>query len=178
MIRRIALLATAALLATGCGGGDSGDRLEGDLAATTEVIQVPVEMVEPVAMDRYGFVTSTENRIDAFVIPASEVERFGTYAEPPPTDSVRFVRDPIGRGALAPVLDPAAEMVILLIPLLDPTQELQINFDARFIGLDADGSVVSSDYDDETEDRLDDLFEQARAEGITEAATLADMVEG
>lgn len=178
MIRSLIALVMAALLAAGCGGGDSEDRLEGDLAATTEVIQVPVEVVDPVARDRYGFVTSTENRIDAFVIPVSDVERYGTYTEPPPADSVRFVRDPIARGALAPVLDPATEMVIMLIPLLDPTQELQIGFDARFIGLDADGSVVSSDYDDEIEDRLDELFEQARAEGISEAAALADMVEG
>lgn len=177
MIRSLVALTVAALLA-GCGGGDTEDRLEGDLAATTEVIQVAVDLVEPVARDRYGFVTSTENRIDAFVIAVSEVERYGTYAEPPPADSVRFVRDPIARGALAPVLDPATEMVIMLIPLLDPTQELQIGFDARFIGLDADGSVVSSDYDDEVENRLDEMFEQARAEGITEAAALADMVEG
>lgn len=177
MSRWIAALAMVVLLAAGC-GGDSGDRLQGDLAATTEVLQVPVDLVEPVAKDRYGFVTSTENRIDAFVIPASEVERFGTYTEPPPAESVRFVRDPIARGALAPVLDPASEMVILLIPLLDPTQELQIAFDARFIGIDADGSVVSSDYDDETEDRLDEIFEQARAEGIEEAAALANMVDG
>lgn len=173
---RVAALALAALAAA-C-GGDTEDLLQGDLAATTEVIQVPVDLVEPVAKDRYGFVTSTENRIDAFVIPASEVDRHGTYTQPPPAESVRFVRDPIARGALAPVLDPATEMVIMLIPLLDPTQELQIDFDARFIGLDADGSVVSSDYDDETEDRLDELFEQARSDGIPEAAALADMVEG
>lgn len=178
MSRLLTALAMVALLAAGCGGDNGEDRLEGDLAATTEVIQVPVELVEPVAKDRYGFVASTENRIDAFVIPTSELERFGTYTDPPPADSVRFVRDPIAYGALAPVLDPATEMVILLIPLLDPTQELQIGFDARFIGLGADGSVVSSDYDTATEERLDEAFEQARSEGIAEAAALADMVEG
>ena len=172
MIGRIALLTVVAVVVAACGGG-SNDSLVDDLAATTQVVGADADVVEPVSKDRYGFVASTENRIDAFVIPAADVDVYGTYAEPRPAESVRFVRDPVARGALANVLDPATELVIMLIPLLDPTQELLIDFDARFIALDGSGAVVASDYDIEFETRLDELFALAREEGVDEAAALA-----
>lgn len=172
MTRVVTILVVVGLVAAACGGG-SGDALVDDLRATTQVVGADVGVVEPVAKDRYGFVASTENRLDAFVIPSSDVEVYGTYAEPSTGESVRFVRDPVSRGALAGVLDPATELVIVLIPLLDPTQELLIDFDSRFIALDGSGAVVASDYDVEFEARLDELFGLAREEGVEEAAALA-----
>ena len=171
-MRVAATIALVSLVLGACGGSGETALLD-DLGAATEIVQAPVSVVEPVGKDRYAFVASTENRIDAFVIDSSEVQRFGTYREPQPADEVRFVRDPIARGALAPVIDPASEMVILLIPLLDPTQELLIDFDARFIGLDEEGAVVTSDFEPDVDERLGELFELARSEGVPEAEALA-----
>ncbi len=167
------MFAVVALIVGACGGGSSNDSLVDDLRATTQVMGAEAGVVEPVSKDRYGFVASTENRIDAFVIPSADVDLYGTYTDPRQAESVRFVRDPVARGALALVLDPATELVIMLIPLLDQTQELLIDFDARFIALDDSGVVVASDFDPEYEARLDGLFALAREEGIDAAAALA-----
>lgn len=175
MRRAAAALAIVGLL-TGCGG--RSDTLEGDLAAASEIIQAPVGAVEPVARDRYGFTSpSSEATLDVFEVDASLVDRFEVF-DAPRADPIEFVRNPLSLGAVANVLDPADSLVVILIPLIDPTRDFRVGFDAFFIALDGSGSVVATDYPEETGDRLGRLFEFGRAEGYEPAEILAIAAQG
>jgi hypothetical protein len=159
-----------------CGG--PSDTLEGDLAAASEIIQVPAAAVEPVARDRYGFTNpSSEPTLDVFEVGASRAERFEVF-EAPRADPIEFVRNPVSLGALANVLDPADTVVVILIPLIDPTRDFRIAFDAFFVSIDGSGSVVAADYTDDTRDRLNELFEFGRNEGYRPAEILAIAARG
>ncbi len=175
-MRRGAAALTVAVLVTACGG--PSDTLEGDLAAASEVIQVPAAAVEPVARDRYGFTNSnSEATLDVFEVDASVTDRFDVF-EAPRADPIEFVRNPVSLGALANVLDPAETVVVILIPLIDPTRDFRIAFDAFFVSLDSTGSVVAADYPDDAKGRLDDLFEFGRTEGYEPAEILAIAAKG
>jgi hypothetical protein len=175
MRRVTAMLAVVGLLAA-CGG--LSDSLEGDLGAASEVIQVPAEAVEPVARDRYGFTSpNSEATLDVFAVDASSAQRFDVF-EAPRADPIDFVRNPVSLGALANVLDPAETVVVILIPLIDPTQDLGVGFDGFFIALDGAGTVVAADYPEETVERLDQLFEFGRSEGLQPAEILAIAAQG
>ena len=101
----VAVFAVVGLLSA-CGG--RSDTLEGDLAAASEIIQVPAAAVEPVALDRYGFTSpNAEATIDVFEVDASLAERFEIF-EAPRADPIEFVRNPVSLGALANVLDPSS----------------------------------------------------------------------
>lgn len=169
-----ALLVTS--LVAACGG--SSDTLEGDLAASSEVIEVPVAAAEPITRDRYGFTNpNSEATLDVFSIDASTAERFDVF-EAPRGDPIEFVRNPVSLGALGNLLDPAETVVVILIPLIDPTRDFAIGFDAFFISLDAAGLVVAADYPDDTQERLSDLFEFGRGEGRSPAEILAIAARG
>ena len=171
----VAVFAVVGLLSA-CGG--RSDTLEGDLAAASEIIQVPAAAVEPVALDRYGFTSpNAEATIDVFEVDASLAERFEVF-EAPRADPIEFVRNPVSLGALANVLDPAETIVVILIPLIDVTRDFRVGFDAFFISLDPAGGVVASDYSEDTGDRLDQLFEFGRAEGYEPAEILAVAAQG
>ena len=168
-------LAVVGLL-TACGG--RSDSLEGDLGAASEILQVPATALEPVARDRYGFTSpNSEPTIDVFEVDATQAQRFDVF-EAPRSDPIEFVRNPVSLGALANVLDPAETMVVILIPLIDQTQDFGVGFDAFFISLDATGRVVASDYPDDTGDLLGRLFEFGRAEGYQPAEILAIAAKG
>ena len=173
-MRRVAAALTVAVLVSACGG--PSDTLEGDLAAASEIIQVPAVALEPVARDRYGFTNpDSEATLDVFEVNAAAAGRFEVF-EAPRADPIEFVRNPVSLGALVNVLDSAETVVVILIPLIDPTRDFRIAFDARFISLD--GAVVASDFSDETMERLDDLFEFGRAEGLDPAEILAIAAQG
>jgi hypothetical protein len=175
-VRRYAVALLSMSLVSGCGG--PSDTLEGDLAAASEVIEVPVAAVEPVARDRYGFTNAnSEPTLDVFSIDASTAERFDVF-EAPRADPIEFVRNPVSLGALGKVLDPAETVVAILIPLIDPTRDFAVGFDAFFISLDAAGQVVAADYPDDTRERLGDLFEFGRGEGHPPAEILAIAARG
>ena len=175
MRRAAAALAIVGLL-SGCGGRT--DTLETDLAAASEIIEVPAAAVQPVARDRYGFTSpNSEATLDVFEVDASLADRFDVF-EAPRADLIEFVRNPVSLGALANVLGPADTVVVILIPLLDPTRDFRVGFDAFFIALDPSGTVVATDYPEETGDRLDRLFEFGRAEGYEPAEVLALAARG
>lgn len=163
-------------LLTACGG--RSDTLEGDLAAASEIIQAPAAAVEPVARDRYGFTNpNSEATLDVFEVDASLADRFEVF-EAPRADPIEFVRNPLSLGAVANVLEPADALVVILIPLIDPTRDFHVGFDALFIALDGSGSVVATDYPEDTGDRLDRLFEFGRSEGYDPAEILAIAAQG
>ena len=126
----------------------------------------------------YGFTSpSAEATIDVFDVDAAQASRFDVFTAPR-GESIRFVRNPVSRGPLTGVLDAADSLVIVLIPLLDPTRDFGVDFDAFFISLDASGRVVAADYPDGAIDRLDDLFEFGRQEGYQPAEILAVAAQG
>ena len=175
MRRRAAVV--AALLLVACGGPQ--DTLEGDLAATTHVAQVGVDLMEPVGRDRYGFTNpSSEPTLDVFEVDARSADRIGVYPTPPESDRIRFVRNPVSRGALGTILDQADSVVVLMIPLLDPTRDLDVDFDAFFIALDSDGDVVSSDYSDETTELLSELIVYGTSQNLRPVEVLAAAASG
>ena len=175
MRRVIAFLALAALMA--CGGPQ--DTIEGDLAGTTQVAQIDVELMEPVGRDRYGFTSpSSEPTLDVFEIDARSADRVGVYPTSPGDERIRFVRNPVARGTLGGILDPADSIVVLMIPLLDPTRDLHVDFDAFFVALDAEGDVVASDYADETTELLSELIEFGNGENLRPVEVLAAAVRG
>lgn len=164
-------VAVALSVAVACGGGS--DTIEGDLAAASEIIQVSAALVEPIGRDRYGFTSpNAEATIDVFEVEADQVDRFDIFTAPR-SDSIRFVRNPVSQGPLTGVLDPADSLVIVLIPLLDPTRDFGVDFDAFFISLDASGAVVASDFTASTNTRLDGLFDLGRTSGLEPAEILA-----
>jgi len=110
-------------------------------------------------------------------VDAAMADRFEVF-DAPRADVIEFVRNPVSLGALANVLDPAETVVVILIPLLDPTRDFWVDFDAFFISLDSAGSVVAGDYPDSTIDRLDELFEFGREEGRQAAEILAIAAQG
>lgn len=170
MKRTTAALALIALLAA-CGG--PSDTLEGDLAAASEIIAIPVSQAEPIGRDRYGFTNpSSEATIDVFSVDASAAERFEVF-DAPRGDPIEFVRNPVSLGALANVLDPADTLVVILIPLIDPTRDFGVDFDGFMIALDSTGAVVAADYPDDTQERLEQLFAFGRDEGHEPADILA-----
>lgn len=175
-VRRAApALALIALLAA-CGG--PSDTLEGDLAAASEIIQLPAAAAEPIGRDRYGFTNpSSEATIDVFSVDASVAQRFEVF-DAPRADPIEFVRNPVSLGALANVLDPADTLVVILIPLIDPTRDFSVDFDGFLIALDSTGTVVATDYPDDTGQRLDQLFEFGRSEGREPAEILAIAARG
>lgn len=167
----------AGLLLVACGGPQ--DTLEGDLAATTEVAQIGVDLMEPIGRDRYGFTNpSSEPTLDVFEIDARSADRLGVYPTPPGSDLIRFVRNPVSRGVLGSILDQAESVVVLMIPLLDPTRDLQVDFDAFFIAMDADGDVVASDYSDETTQLLSDLIVYGSSQDLRPVEVLAAATRG
>ncbi len=169
------MLVGASLIA--CGGPQ--DTIEGDLAATTQVAQIDVELLEPIGRDRYGFTNPTsEPTLDAFEVDARVADRVGVYPTPPGSDMIRFVRNPVSRGVLGTILDSADSIVVLLIPLLDPTRDLRIDFDAFFVALDVDGNVVASDYADETTEILSELIEFGQTENLRPIEVVAAAVRG
>lgn len=173
--RSIAVFALAASIA--CGGPQ--DTIEGDLAATTQVAQIDVGLMEPVGRDRYGFTSpSSEPTLDVFEIDARSADRLGVYPTSPGDERIRFVRNPVARGALGGILDPADSVVVLMIPLLDPTRDLDVDFDAFFVALDAEGNVVASDYADETTELLSELIEFGEGESMRPVEVLAAAVRG
>lgn len=175
-MRRVATWLALIGLLSACGG--SSDSLEGDLAAASEIIQIPAAAAEPVARDRYGFTNpNSEATIDVFAVDASVAERFEVF-EAPRADPIEFVRNPVSLGALANVLDPAETIVVILIPLIDQTRDFGVDFDAFFVSLDASGSVVASDYSADSMDRLDGLFDFGRTEGLEPAEILAITARG
>ncbi|MDH3247662.1 MAG: hypothetical protein OEQ47_01790 [Acidimicrobiia bacterium] len=175
-MRRVAISLAVIGLLSACGG--SSDSLEGDLAAASEIIQIPAAAAEPVARDRYGFTNpNSEATIDVFAVDASVAERFEVF-EAPRADPIEFVRNPVSLGALANVLDPAETIVVILIPLIDQTRDFVVDFDAFFVSLDASGSVVASDYSADSMDRLDELFDFGRTEGLEPAEILAITARG
>jgi len=175
-VRRVAISLAVIGLLSACGG--SSDSLEGDLAAASEIIQIPAAAAEPVARDRYGFTNpNSEATIDVFAVDASVAERFEVF-EAPRADPIEFVRNPVSLGALANVLDPAETIVVILIPLIDQTRDFVVDFDAFFVSLDASGSVVASDYSADSMDRLDELFDFGRTEGLEPAEILAITARG
>jgi hypothetical protein len=154
-----------------CGG--ETDSIEGDLAAASEIVEIPVSAAAPTGRDRYGFTNSnSEATIDVFEVEAALAARFDVF-EAPRGEVIRFVRNPVSRGALAGVLEGSDSVVAILIPLLDPTRDFGVDFDAFFISLDASGSVIASDYTETTNARLDALFDFGRAEGLAPAEVLA-----
>lgn len=175
-MRRFAAAVALVGMLSACGG--PSDTLEGDLAAASEIIQVPAAALEPVARDRYGFTNpDSEATLDVFSVDAAAAGRFEVF-EAPRADPIEFVRDPGSLGALVNVLGSAETAVVILIPLIDPTRDFLIAFDARFVSLDGSGSVSASDFSDETMERLDDLFEFGRAEGLEPAEILAIAAQG
>lgn len=175
MRRFTAIIAGTVLLA--CGGPQ--DTLEGDLAATTQVVQIDVELMEPIGRDRYGFTNpSSEPTLDVFEFEAQSADRLGVYPTPPDGDLIRFVRNPVSRGTLGGILDPADSIVVLMIPLLDPTRDLDVDFDAFFVAINADGEVVASDYSDETTQLLSDLFIYGDSQDLRPVAVLVAAVRG
>lgn len=168
------LIATAfALIGLISACGSRSDTIEGDLAAASEIVQVPAEFAEPIGRDRYGFTSpNSEATLDVFRVEASVVERFEVF-EAPRGEVIEFVRNPVSLGALANVLDAADSIVVILIPLLDPTRDFGVDFDGFFVALDSAGSVVAADYPATTIERLDELFEFGRREGDAPAEILA-----
>ena len=165
-----------ALLAASCGG--LSDTIETDLAAASEIIEIPVAAAEPIGRDRYGFTNpNSEATIDVFEVDAALASRFAVF-EAPRADVIEFVRNPVSLGALANVLDPAETIVVILIPLLDPTRDFGIDFDAFFVSLDGAGSVVAADYPEATIERLDGLFDFGRDGGYQPAEILAIAAQG
>ena len=171
-----ALVAIVAVLLAAC--GDSRVPIETDLQAATEIIQGPAAVMEPVGRDEYGFVRSQEPTLDAFTVATDTVARFGTFADPAIRTQLSFVRNPVSRGPLGRVLDTSEFVIVIMIPLLDPTRALGIGFDAAFIGLDADGNVVASDFDAATDTRLQALFDEGRSRGMSPAEILASAAIG
>lgn len=175
-MRRVATALALTSMLTACGG--PSDTLEGDLAAASEIIQIPASAAEPVARDRYGFTNpDSEATLDVFEVDASTAQRFDVF-DAPRADPIEFVRNPVSRGASANVLEPAETVVVILIPLIDPTRDFGVGFDAFFVSLDAAGSVVASDYPDDTGERLQQLFEFGRSEGHQPAEILAIAARG
>lgn len=176
-MKRFTAMITATVLLIACGGPQ--DTLEGDLAATTQVAQVNAELMEPVGRDRYGFTNpSSEPTLDVFEVDARSADRIGVYPTPPESDRIRFVRNPVSRGALGTILDEADSVVVLMIPLLDPTRDLDVNFDAFFVALDSDGEVVSSDYSDETTELLSELIVYGTSQNLRPVEVLAAAARG
>ncbi len=175
-MRRVAAALALIGLLVACGG--PSDTLEGDLAAASEIIEVPAAAAEPVARDRYGFTNpNSEPTLDVFEVEASVAERFDVF-EAPRADPIEFVRNPVSLGALANVLDPAETVVVILIPLIDPTRDFGVGFDAFFVSLDPSGGVVAADYPEDAVERLDQLFEFGRTEGYEPAEILAIAAQG
>lgn len=170
-MRRLLAIAMVTGLVAACGA--ETDSIEGDLAAASEVIEAPAAAMEPVGRDRYGFTSANaEATIDVFEVEAADASRFEVFSAPR-DDVIEFVRNPVSRGALANVLDPADSLVVILIPLLDPTRDFRVDFDAFFIALDESGAVVASDYSETTTERLDELFDLGRGSGLEPAEMLA-----
>ncbi|HEY5651192.1 MAG TPA: hypothetical protein VIW46_07050 [Acidimicrobiia bacterium] len=170
-MRRAVAAALALSVAVACGG--ESDTIEGDLAAASEIVQIPASAAEPIKRDRYGFTSpSAEATIDVFDVDAAQASRFDVFTAPR-GESIRFVRNPVSRGPLTGVLDAADSLVIVLIPLLDPTRDFGVEFDAFFIALDASGAVVASDYESSTNSRLDALFRLGRGAGLEAGEILA-----
>jgi hypothetical protein len=170
-VRRALAAAIAFGVVVACGG--EADTIEGDLAAASEIIQVQASVAEPIGRDRYGFTNpNSEATIDVFEMDAAQASRFDVFTAPR-SDSIRFVRNPVSHGPVAGVLDPADSLVIILIPLLDPTRDFLVDFDAFFISLDASGAVVASDYPDSTNATFDSLFDLGRREDLEPGEILA-----
>lgn len=168
--------AALVVLLSACGG--HSDTIESDLAAASEIIHIPASAAEPIGRDRYGFTNpNSEATLDVFEVAAAGVDRFEVF-QAPRADPIEFVRNAPSLGALANVLEPAESVVVILIPLLDPTRDFRVDFDARFISLDGSGSVVAADYPDATIDRLGSLFDFGRGEGYEPAESLAITAQG
>lgn len=171
------LVGLAMAAAVACGG--TPDTIETDLSAAIEVIDVPVDLLEPTERDRYGFTNATsESSLDVFEVPADQITRTGTFGDPPETDLLRFVRNPVLRGALGNILDVSETVTVIVIPLVEPTRDLDVDFDALFVGLDSSGEVTVADYSDETVERLDRLFELGRDRSQTPGEMLALAARG
>lgn len=168
------LLLVGLVMGTVAACGGTPDTIETDLAAAIEVIDVPVDLLEPTQRDRYGFTNPTsEASLDVFEVPTDQTTRTGTFGDPPATDVLRFVRNPVLRGAVGNILDVSETVTVIVIPLIEPTRDFGVDFDALFIGLDPSGEVTVADFSDESVRRLDQLFELGRDRSQTPGEMLA-----
>ncbi len=144
------------------------------LVFVTRVVQVDVEEVTVVGND--AFVAGgplAERNLDVLAIPLSAAEVAAVYQEGPlEGDSLLVVRDPVRFGGLAPFLS-GRTLVIAVEPLLDATQDLLVEFQARLVVLDQRGEVIGSDWEGESSDQLGRLLAWGRSRGFGPGLTLS-----
>ena len=144
------------------------------LVFVTRVVQVDVDEVTVVGND--AFVAGgplAERNLDVLAIPLSTAEVASVYQEGPlEGDSLLVVRDPVRFGGLAPFLS-GRTLVIAVEPLLDATQDLLVQFQARLVVLDQRGEVIGSDWEGESSEQLGRLLAWGRSQGFGPGLTLS-----
>jgi hypothetical protein len=154
--------------------GRSSGALGDELVFVTRVVEIDVANVAAVGND--AFVAGgplAERTLDVIALPLADARVHAVYADgPPPGLELLVVRDPIRFGGLAPLLT-GHTLVAAVEPLLDPTQDFLIDFQARLVVLDRRGEVIGSDWEGESSDQLGRLLAWGRSRGFGPGETLA-----
>lgn len=166
-MRRLVSMTAVMVVAAACGGTDTGG-LATELVAATHVVEASVEAVSVVGRDVSGAVPeSSEPRLDVIELDGSEVRIIPVSADAPELgDPVVVVRDELSLGAVAPFLEGADRVLVVVIPLVLPTHGGR-SHDARLIALS--GREVTA-----TDIGVDWQLEALWSDGSDPAETVAE----
>ncbi len=158
--------------------GRSAPPLADDLVFVTRVMEVDPSGVQLEGRDAGADDGPFAQRnLDVIRISLAAAHVFDIYPSgSSPDESLLVVRDPIRFGATSPMLD-GGRIVFVVEPLLSPTQDALVGFEARLISLDAQGAVVMADWEGDAFDQLSRLVSWGvgRGMGPGESMTAAVM---
>ncbi|MFP5331648.1 MAG: hypothetical protein ACLGHX_04710 [Acidimicrobiia bacterium] len=172
-MRRGSALAAAVALVSGCGSATL--QAEAELAAATFLVEVSASDVAVVDRDRQAG-TGEENRLDV-VRPGGTMEIITIHSGTPVPDPFEFVRDPLGRGSLEPVLADSERVIVVIFPLIEPTPGGRV-LSGSLIGFGPGGNLVHTDWDDESFEAVNALLAWGAEQGRGPLATLELAVRG
>lgn len=160
-------LALFALVLAACGGGLAA---EGEIAAATFLVDVPVEGLEVVGRDRLAAGAGDEDRLDV-LRPSTDAEIRSLYQSAPVPEPFEFVRDPLAAGGIDVFLQSADRIIAVVYPLIDPTPGGRV-LAASLVALDTEGRVVGADWDEDSTAAVAALVDWGAPQGFDALETL------
>jgi hypothetical protein len=164
-----------AAMVTGMGVvlGRSSPPLADDLVFVTRVIEVDRSAIELAGKDAGADDgLFAQRNLDVLRVALSRADVFDVYPSSRPSEeSLVVVRDPIRFGSVSRLLA-SASIVLVVEPLLSPTQDALVEFQARLVALDEEGSVVGADWEGDALDQLVRLVAWGAMEGMAPGASL------
>ncbi len=153
--------------------GRSSPPLADDLVFVTRVIEVDRRAIELAGKDAGADDGPFAQRnLDVLRVALSSADVFDVYPSSRTSgESLVVVRDPIRFGSVSRLLA-SASIVLVVEPLLSPTQDALVEFQARLVALDEEGSVVGADWEGDALDQLVRLVAWGAMEGMAPGASL------